>query len=80
VRNKGHLVIGEFKEAVAKLLGEPINSFTLSDDVYLLFKRYDKDNDCKLNYAEFCCLLTSRGKEALMYSDLTSNSFGKKDK
>ena len=52
---KGSLTLSDFKDAFRSLLVEN-NSYQAipsTDDIYLIFKRYDRDNDGKLSYTEF---------------------------
>lgn len=59
---KGFVSNLEFRQAVNQLGVE-----VTKDEAYLLFKRYDKDNDGLLKYSDFCRLVTPVQKQ---YSDI----------
>ena len=40
----------EFKEVMEKMLG----LYFTKDEIYLFYKRYDKDNDGLFRYSDFC--------------------------
>lgn len=50
---KGFVSNLEFRQAV-NLLGVEVTK----DEAYLLFKRYDKDNDGLFKYSDFCRMVT----------------------
>lgn len=59
ILNKGYINLTDFKESLRMVIGEPNIA-----DLYLLFKRYDKDQDGKISYAEFCAMILPRDRNA----------------
>ena len=53
IKNKGYLTVSDFKDTVRAITGEGLASSTV-EEIYLVFRRYDKDRDDRISYAEFC--------------------------
>jgi Ca2+-binding EF-hand superfamily protein len=49
LQGKGWISASEIKEGL-----EVFNVFANSEDIYFFLKRYDKDEDGRLKYSEFC--------------------------
>ena len=59
---KGFVSSSEFREALYEM-GVSVSK----DEAYLVFKRYDKDNDGLLKYSDFCKLVAPVNRQ---YSDI----------
>jgi Ca2+-binding EF-hand superfamily protein len=53
IQEKGYLTINDFKEVSQDLLGNKNGQSRWLDDVYLIFRRFDRDNDGRLSFLEF---------------------------
>mmetsp|Transcript_12311 Transcript_12311/g.8957 ORF Transcript_12311/g.8957 Transcript_12311/m.8957 type:complete len:158 (+) Transcript_12311:318-791(+) len=63
--NRGSISLGDLREAFETIVREPLP--TIKDDIYLIFKRYDRDQDGKISFAEFTNLLVPRKNNELMF-------------
>lgn len=60
---KGYLALTDFKDSMRHLIQDSQYAQAPStDDIYLIFKRYDRDQDGKLSYTEFCQMLIPKDK------------------
>ena len=59
--SRGYLTLSDLKDTLRQLLGHEFTG-AQSEETYLLFKHYDKDQDGKLNYQEFCNLFLPKDK------------------
>ena len=57
--SRGFVTLSDLKDSLKYLLGYEYKS---TEEAYLLFKRFDKDQDGKLNYQEFSAIFIPRDK------------------
>lgn len=54
--NKGYINVSNFKDEIKMIVDGSMSKYPSSfnvDDIYLIFRRYDKDLDGKLTFVEF---------------------------
>ncbi len=63
IEQKGELNITDFVAAFSEIIRLPNTKGQTLDDCYLIFRRYDKDNDGKLNFSEFTDMFLPSSRE-----------------
>jgi Ca2+-binding EF-hand superfamily protein len=58
ISSRGHLSVYDLKETVMKLMDA--GNISYQDDIYLIFRKYDKDGDGRLTYSEFSDMITPK--------------------